>query len=45
MLTNIRGERLNYEADVQYANKEGVLATAHWVAHQEYVDALKDCTF
>uniref|UniRef100_A0AC34FND9 3'(2'),5'-bisphosphate nucleotidase 1 n=1 Tax=Panagrolaimus sp. ES5 TaxID=591445 RepID=A0AC34FND9_9BILA len=42
MLTDISGQRINYHADVQYPNSGGVLATAPWVEHMPFVEALKD---
>uniref|UniRef100_A0AC34RET0 Uncharacterized protein n=1 Tax=Panagrolaimus sp. JU765 TaxID=591449 RepID=A0AC34RET0_9BILA len=42
MLTDISGRRINYNAGVQFPNTGGVLATAKWVNHQDYVDAIPD---
>jgi len=42
MLTDISGRRINYTAGVPFPNTGGVLATAHWVNHQDYVDAIPD---
>ncbi|KAI6183990.1 hypothetical protein M3Y97_00548200 [Aphelenchoides bicaudatus] len=41
-LTDISGRRLYYGQDAQRQNTGGVLATASWVKHQEYVDAISD---
>ena len=42
MLTDIAGRRINYNADVQFANTGGVLATAPWVKHDDYVNSIPD---
>lgn len=39
-LTDISGRRINYSAEVQHSNSGGVLATAPWVNHQDYLDAI-----
>ncbi|VBB31869.1 unnamed protein product [Acanthocheilonema viteae] len=41
-LTDISGNDLYYGADTQIANSGGVLATAHWVNHQEFVDCIPE---
>uniref|UniRef100_A0A914D353 3'(2'),5'-bisphosphate nucleotidase 1 n=1 Tax=Acrobeloides nanus TaxID=290746 RepID=A0A914D353_9BILA len=41
-LTDISGRTLCYNADVQRLNSGGVLATAFWVNHQEYVNAIPE---
>jgi len=41
-LTDISGRRLEYGSDVQRQNTGGVLATANWVKHQDYVGAIPD---
>ena len=42
MLTDISGRRINYNADVQYPNTGGVLATSPWVKHDDYVSCIPD---
>ncbi|TMS35055.1 hypothetical protein L596_002531 [Steinernema carpocapsae] len=46
-LTDISGRTLYYGTDAQITNTGGVLATPHWVKHEEYVSAIpahvKDC--
>uniref|UniRef100_A0A8R1DN03 3'(2'),5'-bisphosphate nucleotidase 1 n=1 Tax=Caenorhabditis japonica TaxID=281687 RepID=A0A8R1DN03_CAEJA len=39
-LTDISGRDIRYEPDVQVNNTGGVLATASWVAHQEYINTI-----
>jgi len=39
-LTDISGRHLYYGADAQRLNTGGVLATAQWVKHQDYIDAI-----
>uniref|UniRef100_A0AAF5Q2D5 3'(2'),5'-bisphosphate nucleotidase 1 n=1 Tax=Wuchereria bancrofti TaxID=6293 RepID=A0AAF5Q2D5_WUCBA len=39
-LTDISGNDLYYGADAQISNNNGVLATAHWINHQEFVDCI-----
>lgn len=39
-LTDISGRQINYSENVQYANSGGILATASWVNHQDYLDAI-----
>lgn len=39
-LTDISGRKIDYSEGVQISNTGGVLATANWVKHQEYVDAI-----
>ncbi|KAI6197029.1 hypothetical protein M3Y94_01177000 [Aphelenchoides besseyi] len=41
-LTDISGRRLYYGADAQRQNTGGVLATACWVKHEDYVNAIPD---
>ncbi|EFO23236.2 hypothetical protein LOAG_05255 [Loa loa] len=41
-LTDISGNDLYYGADTQIANSGGVLATAHWVNHQDFVDCIPE---
>ncbi|KAI6194449.1 hypothetical protein M3Y96_01126000 [Aphelenchoides besseyi] len=41
-LTDISGRRLYYGADAQRQNTGGVLATACWVEHKDYVNAIPD---
>jgi len=42
-LTDISGRDLYYGADAQRGNTGGVLATAAWVDHKEYLNAIPDC--
>uniref|UniRef100_A0AC34Q2V8 3'(2'),5'-bisphosphate nucleotidase n=1 Tax=Panagrolaimus sp. JU765 TaxID=591449 RepID=A0AC34Q2V8_9BILA len=39
-LTDISGRKIDYSEGVQISNTGGVLATANWVKHQDYVDAI-----
>ena len=39
-LTDISGRSLYYGADAQVPNTGGVLATAPWVKHSDYVNAI-----
>ncbi|CAP24520.1 Protein CBR-TAG-231 [Caenorhabditis briggsae] len=39
-LTDISGREIRYEPDVQLNNTGGVLATASWVKHQEYIETI-----
>ncbi|EGT38214.1 hypothetical protein CAEBREN_32773 [Caenorhabditis brenneri] len=39
-LTDISGRDIRYESDVQLNNTGGVLATASWVKHQDYIDTI-----
>lgn len=39
-LTDISGRDIRYESDVQLNNTGGVLATASWVAHQDYISTI-----
>lgn len=39
-MSDVSGRRLYYDAGVQRQNTGGVLATAPWVSHQEYVGKL-----
>ncbi|CAB3405485.1 unnamed protein product [Caenorhabditis bovis] len=39
-LTDISGRQINYDKNVQLNNTGGVLATASWVNHQQYVDSI-----
>ncbi|CAG9531578.1 unnamed protein product [Cercopithifilaria johnstoni] len=41
-LTDISGNNLYYGADTEIANSGGVLATAHWINHQEFVDCIPE---
>ncbi|KAH7718896.1 CRE-AAT-6 protein [Aphelenchoides avenae] len=41
-LTDISGRLIYYGADVQRPNTGGVLATAKWVNHQDYLNAIPD---
>uniref|UniRef100_A0A0R3RZ49 3'(2'),5'-bisphosphate nucleotidase 1 n=1 Tax=Elaeophora elaphi TaxID=1147741 RepID=A0A0R3RZ49_9BILA len=41
-LTDISGNDIYYDEDTQIANSGGVLATAHWVNHQEFVDCIPE---
>ena len=41
-LTDISGRRIYYGADVQHSNSGGVLATASWVEHRHYLDAVPE---
>ncbi|KAM3719379.1 3'(2'),5'-bisphosphate nucleotidase [Dirofilaria immitis] len=41
-LTDISGNDLYYGADTQIPNSGGVLATAHWVNHQEFVECISE---
>ncbi|GMR62337.1 hypothetical protein PMAYCL1PPCAC_32532, partial [Pristionchus mayeri] len=41
-LTDISGRAMVYSADVQKLNSGGVLATAPWVNHEDYLNALPD---
>uniref|UniRef100_A0A8R1TJF8 3'(2'),5'-bisphosphate nucleotidase 1 n=1 Tax=Onchocerca volvulus TaxID=6282 RepID=A0A8R1TJF8_ONCVO len=41
-LTDISGSDLYYGADTQISNSGGVLATAHWINHQEFVDCIPE---
>lgn len=39
-LTDVFGRDINYDADADYQNKHGIVATAPWVDHKEYIDNL-----